>query len=411
MTKDKIILLSLLEVSPPGREPQVRALKGKVDNPYAVAWASYGASKARKKKESAEGGPGSGIKGHKPLYTWGTAFKNGAARVKRVTKALNDRAYDPYERRPSRNQQPQKQATGQGSMPQALRGPEHEAELSYKKRKDLRKSSFAIPEERKFPIHDASHARNALARASGTKYEKRVKAAVHRKFPSIGKDSQSKTPMPKELMGSTERTMCSNRQILTGMLQESVRSYAFCERADVQRATETIEGPMVDCWLITEGLGNRANMHYYGPECLKQGAVLFEGKPCFIDHQARSESQDRPERTVRDKCGYFKNVMVGTSPDGKLGLKAELHFDLSEVGRYAYDKACTAIHYRDEFPGSNDEYVGLSIAADGKLQERTVQVGDEVLDVKYVTEFTAVGSVDVVTSPARGGRFVSVLKG
>ena len=35
------------EVAPPGREKQVRALKGKVDNPYAVAWASYNKSKGK----------------------------------------------------------------------------------------------------------------------------------------------------------------------------------------------------------------------------------------------------------------------------------------------------------------------------------------------------------------------------
>ena len=35
------------EVAPPGREKQVKALKGKVDNPYAVAWASYNKSKGK----------------------------------------------------------------------------------------------------------------------------------------------------------------------------------------------------------------------------------------------------------------------------------------------------------------------------------------------------------------------------
>ena len=39
------------EKAPPGREKQVKALKGKVDNPYAVAWASYNKSK----KEDAAG--------------------------------------------------------------------------------------------------------------------------------------------------------------------------------------------------------------------------------------------------------------------------------------------------------------------------------------------------------------------
>ena len=36
------------EKAPPGREKQVKALKGKVDNPYAVAWASYNKSKDKK---------------------------------------------------------------------------------------------------------------------------------------------------------------------------------------------------------------------------------------------------------------------------------------------------------------------------------------------------------------------------
>ena len=35
------------EKAPPGREKQVKALKGKVDNPYAVAWASYNKSKGK----------------------------------------------------------------------------------------------------------------------------------------------------------------------------------------------------------------------------------------------------------------------------------------------------------------------------------------------------------------------------
>ena len=36
------------EKAPPGREHQVKALKGKVDNPYAVAWSSYNKSKGKK---------------------------------------------------------------------------------------------------------------------------------------------------------------------------------------------------------------------------------------------------------------------------------------------------------------------------------------------------------------------------
>lgn len=74
------------------------------------------------------------------------------------------------------------------------------AKLTSFERKRLRKSSFALPKKRAYPIPDKSHARNALARVSqfGTPEEKaKVRAAVHRKFPSIG----SKTVPLASLLG------------------------------------------------------------------------------------------------------------------------------------------------------------------------------------------------------------------
>lgn len=62
--------------------------------------------------------------------------------------------------------------------------------LSSRERKRLPKSDFGLPKARKYPIEDKSHARNALARVSqhGTPSQKaKVRAAVHRKYPKIGK--------------------------------------------------------------------------------------------------------------------------------------------------------------------------------------------------------------------------------
>lgn len=62
------------------------------------------------------------------------------------------------------------------------------APLTPKKRKSLKKSSFAVPGKRAYPINDANHARNALARVAqnGTPAQKKqVRAAVHKKFPNI----------------------------------------------------------------------------------------------------------------------------------------------------------------------------------------------------------------------------------
>jgi hypothetical protein len=69
------------------------------------------------------------------------------------------------------------------------------AVLTAKSRDALPDSAFALP-GRRYPIHNESHARDALARvsANGTPEEKaKVRAAVHRRYPQmkmtiIGKD-------------------------------------------------------------------------------------------------------------------------------------------------------------------------------------------------------------------------------
>jgi hypothetical protein len=69
------------------------------------------------------------------------------------------------------------------------------AKLTSKKRNALPKSDFAEPSKRAYPLPDASHARNALARVSqhGSESEKaKVRAAVHRKFPGIGQSRAGK---------------------------------------------------------------------------------------------------------------------------------------------------------------------------------------------------------------------------
>lgn len=61
------------------------------------------------------------------------------------------------------------------------------AKLKAATRNKLPSSSFAGP-DRSYPINDASHARNALARASqhaSPALKSKIQAKVHRKFPGI----------------------------------------------------------------------------------------------------------------------------------------------------------------------------------------------------------------------------------
>ena len=57
--------------------------------------------------------------------------------------------------------------------------------LTYPKRGNLSKDEFVFPETRRYPIEDAAHARDALARSSGKPEHAAVVTAVRRKYPEI----------------------------------------------------------------------------------------------------------------------------------------------------------------------------------------------------------------------------------
>jgi hypothetical protein len=72
------------------------------------------------------------------------------------------------------------------------------AKLNAAARKKLPSKDFALPGKGagksgkgsgSYPIPDASHARNALARSSGKPVAAKVRAKVAAKFPGIGKSS------------------------------------------------------------------------------------------------------------------------------------------------------------------------------------------------------------------------------
>jgi hypothetical protein len=58
----------------------------------------------------------------------------------------------------------------------------HMAELTEKKRDSLKKSQFGLPEEKKYPMPDKSHARNAKARASQQKKKGTITASEKAKI-------------------------------------------------------------------------------------------------------------------------------------------------------------------------------------------------------------------------------------
>lgn len=74
------------------------------------------------------------------------------------------------------------------------------AKLTTATRNKIPTKDFALG-GRRYPIEDASHARNALARVSqhGTSAEKsRVRAKVHAKYPGIGMKEKGEKSSPRK---------------------------------------------------------------------------------------------------------------------------------------------------------------------------------------------------------------------
>lgn len=173
--------------------------------------------------------------------------------------------------------------------------------------------------------------------------------------------------------------------------------------------TEWMEGPKMRVMLISEGLGNRRDMNYYGPEAMDSAPAAFEGAHCFLNHPSYTEERDIPERRVQDLCGYYKNVHTDVV-EGRRCVTGELHFDLSKTGQEAYQKMITALHYQTEFPNADREYVGLSVNADGESEPRKINLEGEDAQVNYVTQFHNARSTDIVTLPARGGKALALVE-
>ncbi len=65
------------------------------------------------------------------------------------------------------------------------------AKLTSKERNSLDTKEFAVPSQRKYPIEDVSHGRNALSRVSqfgSSALKSEVREKVYKKFPELRKN-------------------------------------------------------------------------------------------------------------------------------------------------------------------------------------------------------------------------------
>ncbi len=138
--------------------------------------------------------------------------------------------------------------------------------------------------------------------------------------------------------------------------------------------------------------GVSKNGYGYRPEVVRELAPLLEGARAFADHPGPN---DRPERSVRDLVGYYRNARVEENTEGRVPMTrvvATLHVLESAGWLWSLVQEALAQGVPD--------LVGVSIDAEALVEEAGA--------VKEVTRFVSLYSCDVVTRPSAGGEILGM---
>jgi cation transport regulator ChaB len=242
-----------------------------------------------------------------------------------------------------------------------------EKEFTAERRKELAAKGHALPDG-SYPIENTQDLHNAIQAIGRASNPAAAKRHIIKRARALG---------------------------ATDMLPDDWKSN-LSESVQLVEAVSGTEGREWDVILIEQG--QSGNGTYYDASVLQAAVPLFEGVSSFADHASDSEMRNRPERSIRDKVGKFSQPEYGTySVKGKMveGVRARFKVFapwLREVLLEA-DRA------------GEDDFLGFSIDAVGRTSPR--KVGGK--SVRWVEAIEKVRSVDVVTTPAAGGRTVRLV--
>ncbi len=176
----------------------------------------------------------------------------------------------------------------------------------------------------------------------------------------------------------------SESEDATEAMPGRVRIVASLREAVMDRERRAVE---VVC--IRAGLSKNGN--YYAPAVVRAMAPLFEGARAFADHPAPGE---RPERSIRDIVGYYKDPRV----DDEGTLRATLK--VVRGAEWLWDLV------REAVEEGQPDLIGLSIDADARVAPGRV----EGRAARVVEAITRLNSCDVVTRASAGGRLERILQ-
>lgn len=263
-----------------------------------------------------------------------------------------------------------------------------EAELTSKARDALPDTAFVFPKERRYPIQDIGHARNALARSSGKSEESAVKAAVYKKYPSL-KESAAAT-REQQLEGLVAA--------MTTRLREAKPEVVASTYAPFTSGT----GDRYEVVLIREGKGNSEDGRYYTRGAISElvNSGVCEGMQAYSNHPTLDEEEFLPERSIRDLVGSYRDVRLAESATGLAEARATFVPIRGDGYEWVTTLAEAAISNQTGKP-----LVGISLYGAAAGEDRTRPDGSfgPVADIVRPT------SGDIVTNAGAGGQFVKRL--
>jgi len=134
--------------------------------------------------------------------------------------------------------------------------------------------------------------------------------------------------------------------------------------------------------------GESKNGYIYPVEVLAAAVELFDGAKAFADHPTATQDREQPNRSINEVVGWFSDVFLQGDE-----LMARLHLSEAAEGLRTL--------MADAWARGKRDLIGLSVNVMGSLVEKNGQ--------KLVDAITDVVSVDLVTRPAAGGRFVRLV--
>jgi hypothetical protein len=152
--------------------------------------------------------------------------------------------------------------------------------------------------------------------------------------------------------------------------------------------------------IITAGMGNMVDKHYYTPDCLRKAVdeKIFEGAKSYRNHLTdKEELESYGLRKLEDQCGYISDVRLTQDGQKIVGM---YHFMDNATGSDVMKEAIVSLKYKKQYPDKKP-LMGLSHVSRGPCKKVTMNGST----VKLVEQIKVCNSVDAVSDPARGGEF------